>query len=176
MRVLTLVLGIILAPAAAYSVGSSDPPEPETPTTQQCEDGELWDEKSESCVPSEESFLQDGQRLHAVQILAHNGQYERAWQILGTVTDQSRDEVLAYKGFLSRKAGDFETAMTYYDAALTQNPDNLLARSYMGMAMAERGELELAQVQLQEIRARGGSGGWPEQALLAVISGNRLVY
>jgi Tfp pilus assembly protein PilF len=59
--------------------------------------------------------------------------------------------------------------MTYYQAALAADPDNFLARSYMGQGHAEAGEIVLAQAQLSEIRARGGRGTWAEWSLRQAI-------
>jgi hypothetical protein len=39
----------------------------------------------------------------------------------------------------------------------------------MGMAWLIQGQPGQARTQLAEIRARGGAGGWPEQALAAAI-------
>ena len=67
--------------------------------------------------------------------------------------------------------------MAYYRAALKANPDNLLARSYMGEALAEMGKAELARAELSEIRARGGRGTWAEIALrLAIETGQSRAY
>jgi Tfp pilus assembly protein PilF len=76
---------------------------------------------------------------------------------------------LTYYGFTHRKAGRVDLGMTYYQAALAADPDNFLARSYMGQGHAEAGEIVLAQAQLSEIRARGGRGTWAEWSLRQAI-------
>ena len=78
--------------------------------------------------------------------------------------------MLTYWGFTSRKLGDVEAAMAWYDAALAANPDNLLARAYRGMAYVEMGDLTLARAELEDIWERGGAGGWPEAALAQAIA------
>ena len=85
------------------------------------------------------------------------------------MTEGQTDRVLTYMGFASRKAGDLEAGLGYYQAALAQNPDNLLTRSYLGQAYVEMNEMVLAKAQLAEIVARGGAGGWPEQSLRKAI-------
>jgi Tfp pilus assembly protein PilF len=85
------------------------------------------------------------------------------------MSDQQEDRVLTYWGFTHRKLGKMDLGMTFYERALDQNPDNLLARSYMGQALVEQNDLVGALAQLREIRARGGAGGWPEQSLDSAI-------
>jgi hypothetical protein len=50
------------------------------------------------------------------------------------------------------------------------NPDNLLARSYMGQALVEQGQVDLALAQLSEIRMRGGRGTWAETSLANAVA------
>ena len=49
------------------------------------------------------------------------------------------------------------------------NPDNILARSYMGQAFVEQGDTANAKLQLAEINARGGKGTWPAFSLRKAI-------
>ncbi|WP_072778609.1 hypothetical protein [Marivita hallyeonensis] len=48
-------------------------------------------------------------------------------------------------------------------------PDSLLARCYLGQAFVEAGNVELAQLQLSEIRQGGGRSTWPEMQLHMAI-------
>ena len=67
--------------------------------------------------------------------------------------------------------------MAYYAAALEANPDNLLARAYMGQAYVDLGRLDKAREQLHQIIARGGAGSWPERALSqAIFTGTAAQY
>ena len=72
-------------------------------------------------------------------------------------------------GSANRKAGRMDEGMKYYQTALAQNPDNILARSYMGQAYVQMGNKQLASAQLDEIVARGGQGTWAEQSLRQAI-------
>ena len=93
------------------------------------------------------------------------------------MSDQADDRVLTYRGFIARKSGDFAAAEAFYAAALAQNPDNLLARSYRGQGLAEIGDLVAARAELTEIRKRDGRGTWPELALrLAIENGRGFSY
>ncbi len=157
-------------PAAAFAVGldDSDPPKP-TETTQTCTDGTIWDESSKSCVLIKDSRLDDDTRYRAAREFAYAGAYDHALQTLAAMSDQNDDRVLTYLGFTNRKLGNAELAHRLYQKALATNPDNLLARSYMGQGYAEAGHVDLAWRQLKEIRARGGAGTWAETALIHAI-------
>lgn len=158
---LTAILLMTALPFAAQAAGSDDsnPPTP-TETTTECKEGLVWDEKTKTCVAPEDARLDNDTRFKAVRELAYAGRPDEALRVLAAMTEGETDRVLTYKGFAHRKAGRIEEGLAFYNAALTQNPDNLLARSYLGQAMVEMGELELAQVQRDEIRLRGGEQTW----------------
>lgn len=164
-----LTTALLALPAAAVGSDDDTPPTP-TETTTVCEEGLVWDPETELCVvPTEQSGLSDDLLYDAVREFAYAGQFENALRALSVMSDQQDDRVLTYKGFLSRSMGDMEAGMAFYAAALEVNPDNLLARSYMGQAHVLMGDIELALVQLVEIGQRGGKGTWPELALLEAI-------
>lgn len=177
MRVSVLALALT-CPLPALAVGGldEDPPRP-TETTTVCTDGTVWDADSKSCAAPQESRLDDDTLYRAARELAYAGQYEAAQSVLAAMSDPTEDRVLTYLGFTHRKMGDLDRGMAYYQAALAANPDNLLARSYMGEALAEMGEADLARAELSEIRARGGRGSWAEIALrLAIETGQSRAY
>ena len=164
------ILALTLLPAAAFAAGSGDSTAPKpTETTQVCAEGLVWDLATKTCLPPEESTNDDNAMMDAVRELAHDGRYADAREILDTL-DPTDDLVLTYKGFVTRKLGDMAGGMAYYAAALAQNPDNILVRSYMGQALVEQGEVTLAAVQLTEIRMRGGRGTWAEASLSNALS------
>lgn len=167
-----LILSAAVAlPGAALAAGSStnSPPTP-TETTTKCKKGEIWDDKTKKCVAPQSGALDNDQRFAAVRELAYAGRPREALAVLDTMTEGNTDRVLTYRAFAWRKAGDVAKGMGFYQEALAQNPDNLLARSYMGQAYVEAGNIKLAQVQLDEIVARGGTGGWPETSLRKAIA------
>ena len=48
---------------------------------------------------------------------------------------------------------------------------------YLDRALVEMGEMQLAQVQLDEIMARGGAGQWPATSLQkAIATGQTFTY
>ncbi len=165
----TLALSLIL-PVAVFAAGSdsSDPPAP-TETTTECKKTEVWDEKTQKCIDAQSGQLDNDTLYQAARELAYAGRPDDALVVLGAMTEGETDRVLTYMGFATRKAGDLEGGMAYYQAALSKNPDNLLTRSYMGQAFVEQGEITLAEAQLDEIVLRGGAGTWPEKALRHAI-------
>lgn len=171
MRAPILALAFVF-PVAALAVDNDTPPEP-TPTTTVCTGGMVWDHDKGQCVEVEGSGLDDDALYEAAREFAYAGQYENALTALRAMKNQREDRVLTYMGFTLRRSGDRDQGMGYYRAALEANPDNLLARAYLGQAFVELGDLDGARVQLAEIRARGGRDGWPERALLEAIETGR---
>ncbi|MEM5472402.1 hypothetical protein WNZ14_11750 [Hoeflea sp. AS60] len=174
MRTL-IIATALLFPVAAFAAGSasdSAPPKP-TQTTNSCKNGQVWDKKTKSCVDAKESRLDDDTRYGAVRELAYAGRYEDALYVLAAMSDQNESRVLTYYGFTHRKAGRMELGMQYYNAALKADPDNLLARSYMGQGLVASGNIDAARVQLAEIEARGGKSSWPETSLRKAIQSGK---
>ncbi|KAJ54580.1 hypothetical protein ACMU_17900 [Actibacterium mucosum KCTC 23349] len=169
MRSTFLALALT-APTFALAVGSDDfKPPKTTETTTECTDGQIYDETTKTCVDAKESSLGDDVLYQAVREFAYAGQYDAAKRAMDAMSNQQDDRVLTYRGFVNRKLGNTELAMQYYSAALTKNPDNLLARSYMGQGLAKAGNMPAARIQLSEIRARGGADTWAEIALADAI-------
>jgi tetratricopeptide (TPR) repeat protein len=177
MRLLTAAL-IALTPFAAFAAGSDDPDPPkQTQTTTECTDGQVYNEEKKACVDPEEQTLNNDQRYLAVRELAHAGRTADAMRVLAAMTEGETDRVLTYVGFLNRQMGNWEAGLAAYDRALALNPDNVLARSYYGQALVMMNEMQLASLQLDEIRARGGLGTWAETALAdAIATGKTTTY
>lgn len=169
-HVIFAAFALMLSPLSALAAGSDDtaPPTP-TATTVKCTDGKVFDEKTKKCIVPVQGLLDDDTLYGAVREFAYAGQYDAALQALAAMSDQSDGRVLTYLGFVNRKMGNVERAMDYYDVALTLDPNNILARSYMGQGLVEQGEIQLAQLQLDEIVSRGGAGTWAETSLRKAI-------
>jgi len=171
-RVIIAALACFPAIAFAASSGSSTPATP-TQTTTTCERGQIWSDDTKSCVDPQESRLDDDTLYNAARELAYAGQYTNSLSVLAAMSDPNDDRVLTYKGFAHRKMGDVVLGNAYYRQAISQNPDNLLARSYMGQGFAEEGNIVQARAQLTEIRRRGGRGTWAEFSLRMAIDSGR---
>lgn len=166
-----LIFAAMLAlPAAAFAAGTetNEPPKP-TATTTECAEGTVWDETQGKCVAPKESRLDDDGLFRAVRELAYAGRFGDAALALDAMSDEGSDRVLTYRGFLARSQGDLAGGEALYRAALEVNPDNLLARSYMGQGYVTEGRVDEAYAQLVEIRSRGGADGWPAKALETAI-------
>ncbi|WP_436080634.1 tetratricopeptide repeat protein [Pararhizobium sp. LjRoot235] len=158
----------------AWAAGedTSAPPE-KTKTSTECTDGKIWDEEKKECVDAKKSDLDDDILFKAARELAYAGQYENSLKVLDAVKDQSSARVLNYRGYSNRKAGRMALGMSYYKQALQADENYILARSYMGQALVEQGQIEEAKAQLIEIRDRGGEGTWAYRALLETLGGVR---
>ena len=166
---LSLTALLMLAPAAyAAGSGDNDPPAP-TETTTKCKGAQVWDKHKKACVDAREGRLDNDSLYRAAREIAWAGRPADALAVLDAMTEGPSDRVLTYRGFATRKAGDWEAGRAFYNAALDKNPDNLLARSYLGQGLLERGDFEGAFAQWEEIRARGGAGTWAETVLFAAL-------
>ncbi|KUJ80712.1 hypothetical protein AVO45_06680 [Ruegeria marisrubri] len=163
-------MSLSMAPANvdAAGGGGSSPPKT-TNTTKKCLFGRVWDANAKKCVKPSKSNFTDEELYQAVRELAYNGQYEHAQNILRVMPDQNDDRVLTYWGFTYRKMGELELANVFYEKAITANPDNILARSYMGQGFVADGKTDQAIAQWREIVARGGQGSWAETSLRQAI-------
>lgn len=169
MRFLALAAALTL-PVAALAASGNDwnPPKP-TETTKTCKGKRVWDEQKKRCVRPRKSSLNQEQLLGAARELAYAGRQEDAQAVLSAMADQQDSVVLTYWGFTHRKLGNSELARAYYDQALARDPDNILARSYMGQGFVEQGNFGAALIQWKEIKARGGDGTWAEASLRSAL-------
>lgn len=144
-----------------------------TETTTECKDGKIFDAAVKDCVDPKKTELNDDILFKAARELAYAGQYENSLKVLDSVKDQNSARILNYRGYDHRKAGRMELGMSFYKLALQADENYILARSYMGQALIEQGQIEEARVQLIEIRDRGGENTWAYRALLQSLGGVR---
>ncbi|WP_323776433.1 tetratricopeptide repeat protein [Leisingera sp.] len=165
MRFFALAAALTL-PITAHAAGGNDwnPPKP-SETTKTCKGKRVWDANKKRCVRPRKSSLNQQGLMDAARELAYAGRQQDAQSVLRAMPDQQDSLVLTYWGFTHRKLGNLELAQTYYDRALKRNPDNILARSYMGQGLVEQGKYGAALIQWKEIKARGGDGSWAEASL-----------
>lgn len=160
----------LATPLFAAGSDSTEPPK-STKTSTECKAGQVYDEKTKACLDTKSEAVTDDDRYHAARELAYNGQYDRALEVLASAEDQNDPRILNYYGFTNRKLGHADVAMTYYQAALTADPDYVLARSYMGQGLMAQGDLTGAVEQLEEIRLRSGTETWAYVSLKNAIAG-----
>ena len=169
MRFLVLAAALTLPlPALSAGGGTMTPPTP-SETTKTCKGKRVWDEAKGRCVRPKESSLNEDGLYDAVRELAYAGRNEDAQAVLSAMADQAEARVLTYWGFTHRKLGNLELANLFYERAITQNPDNILARSYMGQGFVAEGRVDDAIAQWHEIKNRVGTGSWAEASLRTAI-------
>ncbi len=161
---------LLLAAIPGIALGASDdaPPKP-TSTTKSCKGVKVWDPATQKCVAPDNATLNSDELYDAARELAYAGRYADAQGVLIAMRDQSDDRVLTYWGFTHRKLGNTAQAKIFYARAIERNPDNILARSYMGQGLVEEGRTDEAIAQWREINARAGSGSWAEMSLREAI-------
>ena len=165
-----LITTALLLPTTAFAVGGGDSTAPtQTETTTTCTNGTVWSDTKKECVAPESGALEDDELYQAARELAYAGHYPETLATLAAMSDPADDRVLTYKGFVHRKMGDVDLGNAYYRQAIARNPNNFLARSYMGQGFAEAGDLVAARAQLTEIRSRGGRNTWAEFSLRQAI-------
>lgn len=169
MRLVLILLLIIPGFSFAAGSGSGDwsttKPPKSTETTKTCKGIKVYDAKKKRCVKPKNSSLDTDTLYGAVRELAYAGRYQDAQGVLLAMSDQKDDRVLTYWGFTHRKMGNLTQAKAFYEEAIARNPDNILARSYMGQGFVAEGNVDAAIVQWREIKARGGLGSWAETSL-----------
>jgi tetratricopeptide (TPR) repeat protein len=160
MRITTVIsagaLLLALSGGSAYAAG--DGGGGGTDASTQCSGGKVYSEQMKKCVDPEESSLDDETLYEAGRAFAHAGRYGEAITVLSTIAANGDPRVLNYLGYSHRKQGRIEVGLGYYEEALRLNPDFTLARSYMGEAYLQLGDVASARTQLKEIADRCGTG------------------
>ncbi|MGB3811860.1 MAG: tetratricopeptide repeat protein [Shinella sp.] len=187
------------SPASAAGSDTTTPPVA-TETTTTCTDGKIWSDEKKECIapedlkPAEATPIEgtpaddkakteeqkkseiDDKLYEAAREFAYAGQYGNALRALRAASNQEDPRILNYTGYNTRKLGDMALGMRYYERALQKDENYILARSYMGQALIEQGDIEGARVQLVEIRDRGGENTWAYRALQQSLGGERTAY
>ena len=149
-----------LAFAAGDSSGSSSSSKPVVKKT--CKRGEVVKmvtkngKKVATCVKVSSGVLPDDELYDQGRELAKTGEYDWALEVLAAIKDQNQPRVLNYTGYANRKAGRLDVGISYYQKALTIDPNYVLAREYLGEGYVKAGRIDLAKQQLAEIEKRCG--------------------
>lgn len=166
-----LMLGLSAPAFAAGEQSDETSPPPKTETTTECTDGKVWDKKKKECVKADQSGFNDDDLYKAAREFAYAEQYDNAIHVLKLAKNQNDPRILNYLGYSNRKLGHMELGMSYYQKALKADENYILARSYMGQALIQQGDINGAKVQLVEIRDRGGEDTWAYRSLLQALNG-----
>ncbi len=108
--------------------------------------------------PQEQGLLNQEMGDHAyLEAVAkiNRGEYLQA---LSSLSKSARafgphPDILTYQGFVNRKLGNKETALGFYQAALSIQPNHRGANEYLGEYFVETGQLELAKAQLRKLES-----------------------
>ena len=126
------------------------------PTQDKCSKFKKGSADWKKCAGQVKDDLSDQDLYYAGYWLARTGQYAEALGYLNKA--KQRDErILTYIGFATRKLGDVDGAMQFYDRALAIDPNYTVARAYLGEALLGKGDTAAAKAQLREIAARCGT-------------------
>jgi len=143
---------LLLVPNQGFSLGSDD-----TSTTPTCKIGYVYSTKKKKCVRKASEVIPDAELKQQGWKLAYGGKYAAAISLFDLVANKSDPEALNGLGFSHRKLGRLEDGITFYKQALTINPDYLLAREYLGEGYVAAGRINLAKLQLSQIKKRCGT-------------------
>ncbi len=171
-----LLVATALVALALPAFAIDGEPVPPRPIEVSCPDGRVWNPGARECQEPSLRWLDDDGLFEAARSAAADGQYATALAALGAMSDPEAPRVLTQKGFVHRLNGDWALGRRFYERALAADPDDHLARSYLGIGFVQAGDLGAARVQLAEIRARGGAGSEAEAALVEALAGGRTGY
>ena len=158
-----ILLGSVAASVPSYAAGDGGSSSTVTPT---CKKKHVWDKRKRKCVAAKRSSNLDDENLYeAARDLAYAKRYDEALTVLHLASNKRDPRILNYLGYATRKSGDVKKGLAYYQAAIDLNPDYTLARSYMGEAYLQLGDLASAKEQLRQIKLRC-KGACPEYAAL----------
>ncbi len=164
-KIASLSLGAVLIAAGfapAFAAGGTTPATPAPQPALHCKPGEVVKKVKvngvlkDKCVKVKADILPDEELYQQGRQLAKAGHYDWALEVFAAIHNQNDPRVLNYTGYSNRKAGRIELGITYYQKALAINPDFVLAREYLGEGYVAAGRIDLAQIQLDEIKNRAG--------------------
>jgi tetratricopeptide (TPR) repeat protein len=161
--------------AGSGSSGGTTPPA--SPKKMLCKKGEgiktsMVNGKSvQKCVKAKIGMLTDDELYDQGRLLAkEDGEYDWALTLFDLVQNKQDPKVLNYMGYSNRKAGRLETGIAFYQKALAIDPNFVLAREYLGEGYVVAGRIDLAMVQLDEIKTRAGVDSEEYKDLLEAIT------
>ncbi|MDR6290243.1 MULTISPECIES: tetratricopeptide repeat protein [Inquilinus] len=96
-------------------------------------------------------------------------------ELRGLAEDTQEADIYNLMGYTLRKTGDFDTSLTYYNKALSLQPDYKPAREYLGELYVETGHMDKAHEQLAALEKLCPSGCEEREDLEKAIAGGKAV-
>jgi Flp pilus assembly protein TadD len=147
-----LFLAVALSGSLALANGGGGEDD-EAPARPNCPKGQVFDSRAQKCVRQTSSLVPDEDRTHYAWQLAKDGRYEEALALLDTLKNPNTAKALNYRGYATRKLGRTDEGIGYYLQSVKLDPQYAQVREYLGEAYVIKGRLDLAQEQLQQIKA-----------------------
>jgi tetratricopeptide (TPR) repeat protein len=145
-----LGLSVLTAMASQASFAAMDPP----PARPKIDCSDSANKGKPACA--QHGQLSDDQIYESAYWSAKNGDYKAALAMVAQAQNKDDPRILRVTGFATRKLGDVDAGMAYYQKALAINPADTRTRQYMGEAFITKGDLASARVQLGEIEKHCG--------------------
>jgi Flp pilus assembly protein TadD len=125
-----------------------------------------------ACAALTAGAMADDKLYEQGKLLATEGEYDWALEVLALITKQDDAKVQNYIGYSHRKAGRLETGIEAYKKALTLDANFVQAREYLGEAYILAGKKDLAMAELAEIKSRCGADCAEFKELEKALSAN----
>jgi tetratricopeptide (TPR) repeat protein len=164
---LAVVAGALLVPQV--SLAAMDEPAPKL----DCSNPVNKDKPA--CAPQNGQHSDD-QIYEKAYWSAKNGDYQAALDMAARAANKEDPRILRVTGFATRKLGDVDAAMPYYQKALEINPGDTKTRQYLGEAYLQLGDLASARGQLREIEHDCGVSCEDYQSLADAIAASHVRF
>jgi tetratricopeptide (TPR) repeat protein len=139
-----------------------------------CGTGSVWSGEQHACIDGKFATLTDQDVYTEAVALADEGHFREALDLLTRIKKQEQSRVLNMVGYTTRKLGDVDKGLDYYQRALALDPNYLRAREYLGEGYLQKGDVAKAKEQLTEISERCAGPceeyGKLEQAIVSYIA------
>jgi tetratricopeptide (TPR) repeat protein len=148
-------LGAAVSAAAVFAVfpATADDSGPATP---RIDCSKPANKNKAACKPHYDGRMSDDEIYNGAYWMARQGQYREALALLARAASKDDPRLLNATGYATRKLGDVDAALPFYQRAIAINPDYTQAREYLGEAYLTKGDAASARVQLGEIEKRCG--------------------
>jgi hypothetical protein len=157
-------------PAAKKTQAVREQPTPATPVTTPAAKPTPTPSPAAAAVAAQAAANAARDFASARQLIL-SGQFEAGGAAMRALNLDNEPNVAAYIGLAQRKLGRIDEAKSWYERALTADPNHKLTLSFYGMLRAEQGDLSGAQAYLNRIgKLCGGTECNEYRALQGVIS------